>query len=192
MLCLQYILEKVITTLTFSDYLFKQQMDERIIIVISYSKRPTYLALQVYVLQEKKRKPETPMTVCCSWSELLHSNQCSSLSSGRTGLYRTQATCFTLNLPTDLQWLWSHLLAFCANFALPVQPLELTGVSLPHKYLHVLSHQAWFCRGRLICIWRYQNLAEQASSIPKHLLRSEVSTILTWCFLLSLRPVPGR
>lgn len=101
-LCLQHILEKVITTLTFSDCLFKQQMDEQIITVISYSKCPTYLALQVYVLQKKKRKLETLMTVCCSWSELVHSNQCSSLSPGRTGLYRTQATSFTLNLPTDL------------------------------------------------------------------------------------------
>lgn len=27
---------------------------------------------------------------------------------------------------------------------------------------------------------------------PKHLSRCELSTVLTWCFSLSLRPVPGR
>lgn len=131
--------------------------------VISHSRCSKYSPLQIYFFKRRQENQtsnygELLMKWTVTWLKLWQVVLC-----GKTGLHTTQATGSAFNLPTDRRWLWScDLLAFCAAFVLPERPSELIGISFPHKYLNMLSRQAWSCRGCLICIWRYQILLSKS------------------------------
>lgn len=115
---------------------------------------------------KEEKETRTLMMLCCSWSKLIHDKNCGSLSSVArqvsTGLkpwvlpltfQQTSTDCSVILLL--LRCLWT-----------PSMAIRVYWSTISPKYLNMLSHQAWSCQGCLICIWRYQNLAEQVPSIP--------------------------
>lgn len=60
--------------------------------------------------------------------------------------------------------LWSSCIP--CHLCAPSMAAEARWAIVSHKYLNMSSCQDCSCRGCLICIWRYQNLAEQVLSIP--------------------------
>lgn len=158
-----------------------------VIIVLSYSKWLTYLALS------SKEEKKSRNSVCCSWSEEWHGKNCGSLFSVArqvsTGLkpwvlpltfQQTssdyEVVIFLHSLPSlysqdGHRTLLENHFTTVSQYAL-TPSLVLQGLS--HLHLEV-SKSCW------------------ASLFhPRHLSRCELSTVLTWCFSLSLRPVPGR
>lgn len=139
-----------------------------------------------------KQKTTTQIRACCSWSELLDGKNCNSFSLWKDrGLCRTQARNSAFTLPADLQpWVvirpHSEQPLFSQQGRRSRLEDQLPPISQyalePSLLLQGLSH----LHGKV------SKSCWASPFYPKHLSRSELSTVLTWCFSLSPRPVPGR